>query len=418
MRTILLADDSVTIQKVIELTFMDEDYSVVSVSNGDAAVSKLGEMRPDLVIADVHMPGASGYQVCRASKQLFPEIPVLLLVGTFEPFDERESAAAGADANLKKPFDSQELLGTVRHLLGTPAAPELALAPEPALAAEAAPALETPPWPDFDSPLLEEPEVSAPAFADAGGGMPFSDVEPLAPPFEDLSPAPPVAELSWSEERVELEVEPAAWEPSAFEAPIEAATIEAPLAAEPFAGLGAGYEPLRFNDPEPLFEPAPAEEPMPAFEPEATLAEEPVFTPEPPLEVEPALLAEPVWAPEPIAEPAFVPELELPSEPELLAEPEPVFEPAPRAFFEAAAPVPPVAVIEPQAAEPVVPAPPAAETSTALGLSDADVDRIARRVVELIGERVVRDVAWEVVPDLAELAIKDRLKELEAQLEA
>src|SRR5215208_5903029 len=109
-RRILLADDSVTIQKVIELTFMDEDYEVNAVSNGDDAVASLSQLRPDFVITDIHMPGANGYEVCRRSKALLPEVPVLLLVGTFEPFDEAQSRSAGADAFLKKPFDSQELL--------------------------------------------------------------------------------------------------------------------------------------------------------------------------------------------------------------------------------------------------------------------------------------------------------------------
>src|SRR5260370_34619661 len=82
----------------------------------------------DLVIADVHMPGASGYEVCRRSKQLRPEGPVLLLVGTFEPFDEAQARECGADAYLKKPFDSQELLGRVHDLLAPKAA---AGGPEP-----------------------------------------------------------------------------------------------------------------------------------------------------------------------------------------------------------------------------------------------------------------------------------------------
>ena len=61
-RRILLADDSVTIQKVIELTFLDEDYEVRAVSNGDEAVAALSQANPDFVIADVHMPGANGYE--------------------------------------------------------------------------------------------------------------------------------------------------------------------------------------------------------------------------------------------------------------------------------------------------------------------------------------------------------------------
>ncbi|MEM8932088.1 MAG: response regulator [Acidobacteriota bacterium] len=60
-RTILLADDSMTIQKVVELTFVGQDYQVVAVSDGDSALERFGQATVDLVIADVHMPGANGY---------------------------------------------------------------------------------------------------------------------------------------------------------------------------------------------------------------------------------------------------------------------------------------------------------------------------------------------------------------------
>ncbi|MDP9119938.1 MAG: response regulator, partial [Acidobacteriota bacterium] len=99
-RRILLADDSVTIQKVIELTFMDDDFDVKAVSNGDEALAMLTAIPVDFVIADVHMPGANGYEVCRQAKQLRPNAPVLLLVGTFEPFDEAQARACGADSFL------------------------------------------------------------------------------------------------------------------------------------------------------------------------------------------------------------------------------------------------------------------------------------------------------------------------------
>ena len=89
-KTILLADDSLTIQKVVELTFMEGDYSVSSVSNGDDALSRLDDLAADLVIADIHMPGASGYEICKAVKDRNPDTPVLLLVGTFEPFEAAE----------------------------------------------------------------------------------------------------------------------------------------------------------------------------------------------------------------------------------------------------------------------------------------------------------------------------------------
>ena len=63
-RTLLLADDSVTIQKVVNLTFADEGIDVVTVGDGDSAMQKIYEISPDVVLADVHMPGLNGYQIC------------------------------------------------------------------------------------------------------------------------------------------------------------------------------------------------------------------------------------------------------------------------------------------------------------------------------------------------------------------
>jgi CheY-like chemotaxis protein len=116
-RQILLADDSVTIQKVVELTFMEGDYRLQAVSDGDEALRQLEQARPDLVIADVHMPGANGYEVCRAVKAKYSDVPVLLLIGTFEAFNPEDAAECGADSHLKKPFDSQALLSLVEELL-------------------------------------------------------------------------------------------------------------------------------------------------------------------------------------------------------------------------------------------------------------------------------------------------------------
>ena len=120
-KTILVADDSVTIQRVVELTFLEEDYRVECVADGDEALTQLEELSPDLVIADVHMPGASGYDVCRRAKELGPDVPVLLLVGAFEDFDPQAAESCGADDHLKKPFDSQELLRQATGLLSRPA---------------------------------------------------------------------------------------------------------------------------------------------------------------------------------------------------------------------------------------------------------------------------------------------------------
>ncbi len=116
---LLLADDSVTIQKVVNLTFAAEDVLIESVTDGDQALEKAGATRPDIVLADVFMPGRNGYQVCEAIKA-DPELagtPVVLLVGTFEPFDELEASRVKCDAYLTKPFDTSELIQIVRSLV-------------------------------------------------------------------------------------------------------------------------------------------------------------------------------------------------------------------------------------------------------------------------------------------------------------
>lgn len=94
-QTILIADDSVTIQTVVELTFMDLDYEVVAIGDGSSALEKLKELKPDLLIADVHRPGAGGYEVCRRSKKTYSDVPVLLFVGKTRAIRRREGDGGG-----------------------------------------------------------------------------------------------------------------------------------------------------------------------------------------------------------------------------------------------------------------------------------------------------------------------------------
>lgn len=119
-RKILLADDSITIQKVVNLTFAEEGVEVVTVGDGDSALARVAEEWPDLIMADVNMPGANGYKVCetiRADKAT-QDIPVILLVGSFEPFDESEAERVGANAFLTKPFQSiRQLVAQVTELM-------------------------------------------------------------------------------------------------------------------------------------------------------------------------------------------------------------------------------------------------------------------------------------------------------------
>lgn len=116
---LLLADDSITIQKVVSLTFAAEDVQIDSVTDGNLAVERARASKPHIVLADVFMPGRNGYEVCAAIKS-DPELagtPVVLLVGTFEPFDEGEASRVKCDAYLTKPFDTSELIRLVHDLV-------------------------------------------------------------------------------------------------------------------------------------------------------------------------------------------------------------------------------------------------------------------------------------------------------------
>jgi len=103
---ILVADDNSNIQKMVGLALKDQGIDVVAVGNGEAAVRKIADVKPDLVLADVFMPVRNGYEVCRYVKQEsgLSHIPVILLVGAFDPLDEQEAQRVGADGVLKKPF--------------------------------------------------------------------------------------------------------------------------------------------------------------------------------------------------------------------------------------------------------------------------------------------------------------------------
>jgi CheY-like chemotaxis protein len=323
-KTILLADDSVTIQKVIELTFMDQDHRVAAVSSGDEALARLAESKPDFVIADVHMPGASGYAVARRSKELYPDVPVLLLVGTFEAFDEAKAEASGAEDVLKKPFDSQELLRLVEQL-SSKAAPSASASPESA--------------------------VSEPA-------TPQADADTEADPFD------------WQEDTA------------------PGLTLDAGTSQNVNLSASAEAEPEPFPD---------LKTPAPEHGREGSLLD--TFAP----------ASSPAQAPEPAFEVADEPAEDEPSEVEAPAE-ESAASPLPSLSWEPAEE-------EEAPAEEAEVAEAADSAGPPLTLSDEDVERIARRVADLVGEKLVRQVAWDVVPDLAEVIIRDRLRELESQVE-
>lgn len=122
-KTILVADDSATIRRVVELAFSESDVRVQSAASGREALERLRSDPPDLVLADVVMPGPSGYEICREVKRSARPVPVLLLAGTFEPFDADRARECGADGHIVKPFESSTLLQRVSELLTRPVSP-------------------------------------------------------------------------------------------------------------------------------------------------------------------------------------------------------------------------------------------------------------------------------------------------------
>src|SRR5215204_1417357 len=117
---LLLADDSVTIQRVIELTFADEDVEVTAVGDGQMAIDRLESDPPDIILADIDMPKRDGYEVAAyvKSRPKLAHIPVVLLTGAFEPIDQARATAAGSSDVLAKPFEPQMVINRVKELLG------------------------------------------------------------------------------------------------------------------------------------------------------------------------------------------------------------------------------------------------------------------------------------------------------------
>ncbi len=193
MTTLLLADDSVTIQRVIELTFADEGIRVIAVGDGESAIARIDQDRPDIVLADVGMPGVDGYQVATHVKRspAASRVPVLLLTGAFEPIDEERARETGCDGVLVKPFEPRQLIKTVRELLAGARPAELwpadmprleSGAPRPAPATVSGPAEPLDLTAPDDAHILSVPYEADtdPDLAAALARLEFVAVEPVA----------------------------------------------------------------------------------------------------------------------------------------------------------------------------------------------------------------------------------------------
>ena len=358
-RKLLLADDSATIQKVIDLTFADEGVRVVAVGSGREAIDQLLEVEPDIVLADVFMPSPNGYEVCEYVKtnEKLKHIPVMLLVGSFEPFDEAEARRVGADDILTKPFQS------IRRLIDRVGA----LVTSPPVEKES---------PTAELPKIEEPEEEA-----------LMDTYDLEVTTANTSPLEDA--LKKYEDKVEQPV--AATESLPREETMKTETRDDSQSdSDVLLDLGE-FEPARASSPDDDF----------------------VLD----LDEEPSDVAAPAYAAKPMR--TFV-EPQVKEAAATVGAYDSTYQPEVQSAFADTQEVPyasevhDVAVVEPEP-EPMMAEPePAATIAPSISpdqLSPEMIDVIARRVVEMMSDKVVREVAWEVVPDLAELLIKQQLEE-------
>jgi DNA-binding response OmpR family regulator len=128
MAKILLADDSATMQKVVDVVLREEGFDVQSANNGEEALAAMGSFQPDLVLAYIKLPGVDGYELTKRIKAS-SSAPVVLLAGAFEPVDEVRMQECGAETSLVKPFQTEDLLATIRKFLPEAGKPAAAAAP-------------------------------------------------------------------------------------------------------------------------------------------------------------------------------------------------------------------------------------------------------------------------------------------------
>jgi CheY-like chemotaxis protein len=435
-KKILLADDSLTIQKVVELTFSDSDYDLVCVSNGQRALDRIPEDRPDLILADVVMPEKNGYEVCETIKgnPATAKIPVVLLSGTFEPFDRQRAERIGADAIVSKPFDSQQLLAQVEALLDRAPSQRDSVEPAPgpaasAKSAEPSPSAEAEP---FDVGFSAEDFTASVRLPPVDGIDPFEeeygrgDVDSAIEEFEKSHPQfgsdsgrdeDQPSSVSRSEESGREPLAPWLTEESEKGAP--AAEL-----GRPDSPASAGFDmdtertvAVRLPD-----VPAPADE---AEASDAPTQEIPLLVPEA-APTPPQLGSRPGGSTtEEISADEAAQLFEIPGE----HSPSRVQE-APAMVDVAAAEAPgergPATTAEvPREIEVLAQTASIPELNRMLSsvarngneLSEEQLERLAARVVEKLSDRVVREIAWEVIPEMAEIVIKKRIKELESGIE-
>jgi CheY-like chemotaxis protein len=385
---VLVADDSITIQKVIGIIFGGDEYSLTVVDNGKAAVEKAREINPDILLIDALMPGMTGYEVAEQVR-LTPALaskPILILTGSFEPFDEEKAKKSGADDFIAKPFESQQIISKVKELLelgnsrgqSAPSAPEVPVTDVD---------IDTPPvdsTPEFDSLIPDEtPHVeTSEAPADIWGAF-TPEVEPPA-----VEPAAPVFNVS-----EETAAEPDLFAIVSEENESEIIQTTAPANVSP-QHTGTQWVPVEENtfefEDETIVEPPQtsiSEQQTPAqetafgdisFESDSTVQSDTSVDDAPAVAFEDESISEEIFG-TPVAplEP-FAP----------LADPAPAF-------------IPVVTASIATSSDPTTETAPLALTEEQL-----------RAAITSASREVIERIVWEVVPDLAEVLIKEAIRKV------
>ncbi|MGA2992682.1 MAG: response regulator [Candidatus Korobacteraceae bacterium] len=182
---ILLADDSMTAQNMARKILSEAGYEIVTVSNGAAALKKIAETAPDLVILDIYMPGYSGFEVCERVKRASANTPVLLSVGKLEPYREEDALAVRANGVIVKPFEASELIATVEKVMPGAGAPGKARTGDMEIAASPAASGEKYPAPPFEPVVASYPAATpgSPADAKPAPGTQSTTSAAFAPAF-------------------------------------------------------------------------------------------------------------------------------------------------------------------------------------------------------------------------------------------
>jgi len=411
-KTLLLADDSVTIQKVVGITFANEDVDLVTVDNGSDALERARDLKPDLVMADVSMPGLDGYALSAAIKADpdLSHIPVLLLTGTFENYDQARAAEAKVDAHIAKPFEAQALVEQVYRLLdqatgpgqGTVAAADTPSGAVPPAASDfgfddldfnsATPSAVEPPDLAIDEALAEASERRA---GSAGGVAEERTQAEDATAFLGAIAESPGPDITPGLEDM-LGDDPPALDPFELPSPDNARELAGSLKADPLSVDPEEIEPAgEFLEESMVLGEAPVREaaPLLASPDQQTVAWDAGQTPLGPKagQAEDLEWAEPVSAdadadanlPEALA-PVIEAVIEDPEPAAVISAGEPVSAPNPDAVHE---------VLEKLAWEAFGP------------LSEQLVREIVQKV---------EGIAWEVLPQLAERIIQDEIKRMKA----